>query len=266
MKYDCDVIKDLLPLYQDDTTSPKSKSVVVEHLAECSSCKDYFDKMKRSAEQSNDRPEAAETANYEKLAKRLRFRKALISTGIAMVLCVTALIAYVYSQGMRFDAQQAANSNRYVDEESVLLGEVEINSHRVFFYENDDKYRTIITEKAYFLWKNSSSFWANKADDKVKMVGWCSMTDTENGKGLTAIPVQSYDKQAAYIEMGPKEDRLIKDVPYGKTVIFAWDKSIRWNDLNAVAYSSDGKPLYKLGYEIVNNHINTDELRWLPVE
>lgn len=266
MKYDCDVIKDLLPLYHDDTASSKSKSMVAEHLAKCSSCKEYFDKMKCSEEQTNVMPEAAETANYKKLAKRLRFRKTLICIGIALILCVTTLIAYVYAQGIRFDAQRAANSNRYVDEESVLLGKAEINPYKVFFYENEDKYRTIITEKACFVWKNSSSFWAKKTDDKVKMVGWCNIADSENGKGITAIPVQSYDKQVTYIEMGPKEARIRKDIPYGITVIFAWDKSIRWNDLNAVAYSSDSKPLYKLGYEIVSNHINTDELRWLPIE
>jgi hypothetical protein len=266
MKYDCDVIKDLLPLYEDGVASEKSKSIVEEHFSECSSCKNYFSIIRHATEQSGIMPETAETANYKKLAKRLRLRKVLIYIGIILILSITALIAYGYVQGIRFDAQQTANINRYVDEKSVLLGEVEINSYKVFFYENEDKYRTIITEKAYFVWKNGNSFWANKNDDKVKLVGWCSMTGTESGKGVTAIPVQSYDKQVAYIEMGPEGDRLIKDVAYGKTSIFAWDKAIRWNDLNAIAYSSSNKPLYKLGYEIVNNHINTDELRWLPIE
>jgi len=267
MKYDCDVIKDLLPLYQDDTANAESKSIVDEHLVECSSCKSYFYNMLHGAEQPNIMLETAETTIYTKLAKRLRFRKTLICIGIALILCITSLIAYVYVEGVRFDAQQAANSSRYIDEESVLLGKVEISPYKVFFYENDDKYRTIITEKAYSVWKlNGNSFWANKTDDKVKLVGWCSMTDTEKGKGLTAIPVQNFDKQVAYIEMGPEDLRIEKDIVYGETAIFAWDKSILWNDLNAVAYSSDDKPLYKLGYEIVNNHFNTDEIGWLPIE
>ena len=123
-----------------------------------------------------------------------------------------------------------------------MLGEAEIGSYKVFFYENDDKYHTIITEKWCFLWKlNSSSFWANKFDDTVKLVGWCSITDTGNGEGLTAIPVQSYDERVAYIEMGPEDYRIMKSVSFGDTVIFAWDKGIPWNDLNAIAYSSDGQ-------------------------
>lgn len=202
---------------------------------------------------------------YKKLAQKLSFWKNSIYIGIVLILCVTSFIAYNYVEGVRFDAQQAVKSSRYVDKKSVLIGEVEINSYKVFFYENDDKYRTIITEKSYSVWKlNGNSFWANKTDDKVKLVGWCSMTETD-GRGLTAIPVQSYDKQVAYIEMGPEDVRIKKDIAYGKTAIFAWDKSILGNDLNAVAYSSDDKPLYKLGYEIINNHFNSDELRWLPV-
>jgi predicted anti-sigma-YlaC factor YlaD len=63
MKYDCDVIRDLLPLYQDDTLSAKSKSTVEEHFAECLSCKAYFEKMMRGVEQPHTTPETVETAN-----------------------------------------------------------------------------------------------------------------------------------------------------------------------------------------------------------
>ena len=270
MKYDCDVIKDLLPLYQDNTASSKSKSIVDEHLAECSSCKNYFNKMIKmmhEPEPPRHTPETEETAGYKKLAKKLRFRKTLNCIGIILILCVLSLFAYTYFERVGLDAQQAANRSHFIDTESVLLSEVEVGSYKVFFYENDDKYRTIITEKRHFLWMlNSGSFWANKTDDKVKMVGWCTMADTGNGEGLTAIPVQSYDEQVAYIEMGPEADRIVKSVPYGDTVIFAWDKDIPWNDLNAIAYSSGGQPLYKLGYEIVNNTIKRDELRWLPIK
>ena len=45
MKYDCDLISDLLPLYKDDICSPSSKKIVEEHLAECPSCKKLFADM-----------------------------------------------------------------------------------------------------------------------------------------------------------------------------------------------------------------------------
>ncbi len=39
MKYSCEVIKDLLPLYMDDCCSSKSRQMVEEHLEECPACK-----------------------------------------------------------------------------------------------------------------------------------------------------------------------------------------------------------------------------------
>ena len=39
MKYDCDVIRDLLPLYADNACSEKSRGMVEEHLQECPACR-----------------------------------------------------------------------------------------------------------------------------------------------------------------------------------------------------------------------------------
>lgn len=41
MKYPCDIIKDLLPLYIDDVLSEASRRAVSEHLTECDSCQKY---------------------------------------------------------------------------------------------------------------------------------------------------------------------------------------------------------------------------------
>lgn len=45
MKYPCDMIKDLLPLYYDDACSKQTKSIVEAHLSECNSCKNLLRKM-----------------------------------------------------------------------------------------------------------------------------------------------------------------------------------------------------------------------------
>ena len=38
MKTDCNVIRDLLPLYADEVCSKESRGLVDEHLAECPAC------------------------------------------------------------------------------------------------------------------------------------------------------------------------------------------------------------------------------------
>ena len=48
MRYECDMIADLLPLYIDGACSGSSKQVVEEHLAECPQCAKMLEKMKDS--------------------------------------------------------------------------------------------------------------------------------------------------------------------------------------------------------------------------
>ncbi len=46
MKYDCDVIRDLLPLYCEDIASKKSREIVEEHCGECSECNNKLNEMR----------------------------------------------------------------------------------------------------------------------------------------------------------------------------------------------------------------------------
>lgn len=46
MKYECDVIEDLLPLYQDGACSNATIRTVEEHLAECPKCTELLKKLK----------------------------------------------------------------------------------------------------------------------------------------------------------------------------------------------------------------------------
>ena len=265
MKYDCEMIRDLLPLVQDDMASPASQAAVAEHMKDCEACRVWFEGMKQGTEQNKEINGTEVTDHYKSLARRLRLRKMLTSVGLVCIVGLVLITSIAYTQGVRFSAEQAAGTSRYVDEQSTLLGQVGVGAYKVFFYENEDKYRTILTRESFGLWKNSSSSWANKTEDQVKLVGWSSMGEGRNGQGVTAIPVQSLDPQVAYIEMGPQKERQRLDLAVGETAIFAWDSPIRWNDLNGIAYSGDGKPLYKLGYDTSKNPIRTDELRWLAV-
>lgn len=47
-KYSCNVIRDLLPLYQDDVCSEDSKRIVQEHLKECDTCRRLKEELENS--------------------------------------------------------------------------------------------------------------------------------------------------------------------------------------------------------------------------
>ena len=46
MKTPCNVIRDLLPLYQDSVCSPESLQLVAEHLEECETCRAEWARMR----------------------------------------------------------------------------------------------------------------------------------------------------------------------------------------------------------------------------
>lgn len=49
MKIECDVIKDLLPLYTEQTASEASNRMVEEHLKACDQCRKAYQEMKTPA-------------------------------------------------------------------------------------------------------------------------------------------------------------------------------------------------------------------------
>jgi hypothetical protein len=187
------------------------------------------------------------------------FRRKILPISIVILLYFG--ISFVL--GYRFTPEEAAKANEWVNQNSILMGKEDFGSTSVYLYEYPDKYYTVITDYKFPFWRSSASFWANKTEDNIKLVGWCSYGDKK--KFLTVVPIQNYDKNVAYIEMGPVTDRIHKETPLNQTIIFSWNKSIPWNDLNAIAYSKDKEALYHLGYEIKNSTI-ISELRWLPIE
>ncbi|WP_313127910.1 zf-HC2 domain-containing protein [Anaerocolumna sp.] len=263
MKYNCELIRDLLPLCQDNVASIASQAAVNEHLLECAECRSFKKNMETDDfPQSRAKIKDVETIRYTKVAKRIRKRKTLLIACVALIIASVTYFANAYANGKSFDAYTCSQNSHLIDEKSILLSDVDMFPFRIYLYENEDKYRTIVTKYAFPFWELGSGSWANKTDDLVKLVGWCSGKYDE--QGITVVPVQCFDEQVAYIEMGTN-DRLRKEVKVGEVMIFSWANSLRWNDLDGIAYSKEGEPLYKLGYDNKNATIRTDELRWLPV-
>ncbi len=66
MKINCEIIKDLLPLYHDDVCSKKSKEMISEHLQHCEKCKEELRLMKISFQTPNiemKEPDAIQAAS-----------------------------------------------------------------------------------------------------------------------------------------------------------------------------------------------------------
>lgn len=94
MKYNCELIKDLLPLYQDGVCSESSRRTVEEHLEQCKECSDYLEALRSSGEIETtidlEREEALSSQ-----AKFFRRRSAVVGTVFAGIFMLPVLICLI---------------------------------------------------------------------------------------------------------------------------------------------------------------------------
>ena len=93
MKYSCNLIQDLLPLYHDDVCSEESKEIVKNHLSECLSCKDYYTSLCKADEIFVAPPNAA--LEMKKAASFCAVKKQLHKKQIFAVLFTLMVFAFV---------------------------------------------------------------------------------------------------------------------------------------------------------------------------
>lgn len=73
MKINCEVVQDLLPLYEEGLCSPASRELVDSHMKECPRCSAQRDAAQRLCEQKLPEPEGADAAvanSFRKVRRR----------------------------------------------------------------------------------------------------------------------------------------------------------------------------------------------------
>ena len=87
MRFSCEIIKDLLPLYCDNVCSEDSKKAIEEHVKECAGCRNAFELLKKDDNISS--VELKEEENKIKFIKgvknKIMIKKVLISVVSVMV-------------------------------------------------------------------------------------------------------------------------------------------------------------------------------------
>ena len=95
MKTDCDVIRDLLPLYADDACSQKSRELVEEHLQECPTCSDLLQKLRETEIEDDLRNEKNAVIQYG--AQRFKRRSAAVGSAVSGSFMIPILVCLYLS-------------------------------------------------------------------------------------------------------------------------------------------------------------------------
>ena len=116
MSKNCDMIKDLLPLYADDVCSEESRKAVEEHINSCPDCKAELEKLRKSVTVSPQK----DADVLKRIKKRLRIEKLVVGLISVFAICGALLIGLVY----------LINSDTSMDMEKYgILNNVSVTEH-----------------------------------------------------------------------------------------------------------------------------------------
>ena len=100
MKYECDIVKDLMPLYIDDLLSEISKRFVEDHINSCESCRAYYEKLSKEVKipiSRESRFSDLKPIEYLKENLSKKIIKKVLATLLVVGLCVGSfLFTYLY--------------------------------------------------------------------------------------------------------------------------------------------------------------------------
>ena len=114
MKYDHEIIRDLMPLCIDGIASEKSNAAVQEHIAECPACEKEWEQMKSTINTSQNAPVPEKTARFKETAQRVRKRNRWILLKVTLGTLVLAFIIGIIGNyiGVTFFEKKGAKAVR----------------------------------------------------------------------------------------------------------------------------------------------------------
>ncbi len=94
MKWNCEVVQDLLPLYHDKVCSEESKKLVEEHLSECANCRAYLDTLDEEITMGGEVDDAKPLISIQMNWSKQKRRALLKGVGIALSICLVLMAAW----------------------------------------------------------------------------------------------------------------------------------------------------------------------------
>ncbi len=149
---DCDIVRDLLPLYHDDVVSDVTADAVKRHIERCEACREEYETI--CIEMPVESSDISTREKFAETVRKIRRKRILVTAVLAVVLCI-CLIGGYYTQA-QFPI--------------VNIPEEEIEVHKIYGYKTEEGYK-------YFILYSHPGYDSYTTAD-------VSVTETENGKTL----------------------------------------------------------------------------------
>ena len=115
MKYSCDLIRDLLPLYCDQVCSQDSAEAVQEHINTCEECKNIYMGMQQNISMNKSKYEKQQFDSMQAVKKKIKKRNTIFASAgiIAGIIFVIIVIRVMLVAGVISFAVQDGWSTCY---------------------------------------------------------------------------------------------------------------------------------------------------------
>lgn len=291
MKYNCELIQDLMPLCIDHMASRESWKAVAEHMTECSKCEAFYKQMEKAdtfpqrmgertnaecykhtadtghigAEELESEPKTTDYAEIARKLRKRRLRNRILLALFILVMFQFAGVCLNFAAGYRFTPMAAAGLEGKLNSESVLLGEYDWGARRFYFYDCKNYYIITGVRSTWRGWTNESYYfvWEKKAKpDAVEITGsLCYWADDRNA-ALQLLALSCHDERVAYIEVSFFGKKERQEISNSNMFIFAIEADAEMegvvNTPAGTAYDTDGNALYYL--------TETEDMNWEWVE
>lgn len=90
MSKECDIVRDLLPLYVDNVVSDASREIIEDHLSDCVGCREYLKQLQDSELEDNLKNERESVIEYA--ARQFKRRSAMAGSAFSGLLMIPLLV------------------------------------------------------------------------------------------------------------------------------------------------------------------------------
>lgn len=121
MKYDCEVVLDLLPLYVDDVLGEESKKIVAEHLKSCEECRELLKEIQTEHAVKREEKQQYET-HVKNYASRVKRKKKILIGSLIIIFIVGIVGASAATYWIMHDPYDylSADVANYADAEKYI--------------------------------------------------------------------------------------------------------------------------------------------------
>jgi len=104
MKWNCNVVQDLVPLYIEEVCCQESRAMVEEHLEECAACREKLKKMKAKGFEVQDTKPQMEMARFAGKVKHHRIKMAAAAMAAALLASLVIALFVLTLRNMYLEA------------------------------------------------------------------------------------------------------------------------------------------------------------------